>query len=129
MEEFQPTRPVRGATWKASVILLSNGVFQPTRPVRGATGDQVPHPRRRGISTHAPREGRDVLHPRRQLDGLVISTHAPREGRDAVQGGVQLPGRVISTHAPREGRDSLEELRDMMEDEFQPTRPVRGATL
>ena len=39
---FQPTRPLRGATY-GSVAFYTNCIFQPTRPLRGATG--VPDPR------------------------------------------------------------------------------------
>ena len=34
---FQPTRPVRGATFRAMPGLKDLDKFQPTRPVRGAT--------------------------------------------------------------------------------------------
>ena len=34
---FQPTRPLRGATWNSAAMLLPGMEFQPTRPLRGAT--------------------------------------------------------------------------------------------
>ena len=57
--------------------------FQPTRPLRGATdGTRHTVHSRRDISTHAPLAGRDY-----RLDGVEIacdiSTHAPLAGRDA----------------------------------------------
>ena len=79
---FQPTRPVRGATSAsmaqrrtapsfnprapcgARQTMTINGEewikFQPTRPVRGATAQGGRKGRAQGVSTHAPRAGRDV---------------------------------------------------------------------
>ena len=57
---FQPTLPVRGATWGLLQLYQVVDEFQPTLPVRGATGDG--RGRRGGgeISTHAPRAGSDA---------------------------------------------------------------------
>ncbi len=146
-------------------------MFQPTLPVRGATyGTEDPQPPT-AVSTHAPREGSDA-HERRQGLHIFVSTHAPREGSDLrrpmrsfrsssfqptlpVRGATDdeadgsalvpfqptLPVRgatadatfganwsPVSTHAPREGSDSI--IRSCTEHSyvFQPTLPVRGAT-
>ena len=78
------------------------------------------------ISTHTPREGRDLRfatthivvdyfnsHAPRGARPYtislvpcveIISTHTPREGRDAADKGTE-PKAEISTHTPREGRD------------------------
>ena len=58
----------------------------------------------------------------------TISTHAPLAGRDGDPRGSRLQARWISTHAPLAGRDchSRKTAREMHE--FQPTRPLRGAT-
>ena len=64
-----------------------------------------------------------------RLDKLfVISIHAPREGRDGggASGGCAIF--AISIHAPREGRDRYSERYLPLGDEFQSTRPARGAT-
>ena len=79
-----------------------------------------------GISTHAPLAGRDTV--RRINDRKIeISTHAPLAGRDLAGFLRSLPV-IISTHAPLAGRD--ERSADTMTNlaEFQPTRPLRGAT-
>ena len=102
------------------------------------------------ISTHAPLAGRDSIGMVSCPDG-GISTHAPLAGRDIASDGIDLKSRLISTHAPLAGRDRLEcstpissmnfnprapcgarllwigsEIRFLS---FQPTRPLRGATL
>ena len=101
------------------------------------------------ISTHAPLAGRDGLEVG-QLALRQISTHAPLAGRDC-QPGKTIAQKGISTHAPLAGRDVTdrqvsnipndfnprapcgarphrvpEDLR--LHQEFQPTRPLRGAT-
>ena len=58
MEEFQSTRPVRGAT-SFFRLYLKLEVFQSTRPVRGATKAPQIVPMDKIISIHAPRAGRD----------------------------------------------------------------------
>ena len=82
------------------------GAFQSTRPLRGATSD---HPWRttcgRGyFNPRAPCGARPGDHLRPQ-DGEPISTHAPLAGRDTRF--LRNSDRII---------------------EFQPTRPLRGAT-
>ena len=96
---------MRGATLERARDLLESTVFQPTRPVRGAT---------------------DCI----RIDLLTynISTHAPRAGRDRAAA-IKAETRDISTHAPRAGRDRNITPRYQHMFEFQPTRPVRGATL
>ncbi len=128
---FQPTRPVRGATYHAPGGKGKWSVFQPTRPVRGATSASQWPLSPPLISTHAPRAGRDrfPFHCHRLNR---ISTHAPRAGRDVkvqretIQSDDFNPrapcgarrarerhgrgGCRISTHAPRAGRDAFVEL-------------------
>ena len=79
--------------------------FQPTRPLRGATG------------------GIDNM--KRQLQ---ISTHAPLAGRDGVQSAmVYMEVEDFNPRAPCGARLSFNQLPLQLE-EFQPTRPLRGAT-
>ena len=78
------------------------------------------------ISIHAPRMGRDFLHPPPCIFA-EISIHAPRMGRDGHQRLCTLP-RGISIHAPRMGRDSGALRRPRAGCVFQSTRPVWGAT-
>ena len=80
------------------------------------------------VSIHAPRAGRDharsEIGPHRQC----VSIHAPRAGRDPGQvapGGVML---IVSIHAPRAGRDPWPTGLQLHWNQFQSTRPARGAT-
>ena len=146
---FQPTLPVRGATWDYFVTITvspisthapragSDGVydrfvtwgakFQPTLPVRGAT-----------ISAFVP-----GLHPQFQptlpvrgatavvsevVTAAIISTHAPRAGSDLWCLQTVPPVLLISTHAPRAGSDKIRSKDREISKLFQPTLPVRGAT-
>ena len=56
-----------------------------------------------------------------------ISIHAPREGCDTVED-VFAKSIGISIHAPREGCDGNGSAERVMEQVFQSTHPVRGAT-
>ena len=124
---FQPTRPLRGATTACSLILGSfydfnprapcgarpvilplvefSKIFQPTRPLRGATQWAVAAPRPAFISTHAPLAGRDAGRPVSWAAPFYFNPRAPCGAR-------------LSTSGKRNRRPR-----------FQPTRPLRGATL
>ena len=80
--------------------------FQPTRPLRGATQTDAWFGYNIQISTHAPLAGRDRKVYERPPLVLSISTHAPLAGRDI----------AIMLMCVRYTR-------------FQPTRPLRGATV
>ena len=56
--------------------------FQPTRPLRGATNEEIAALSKRIISTHAPLAGRDEKPRKCDLHPTMISTHAPLAGRD-----------------------------------------------
>ena len=127
--EFQPTRPLRGATNQgrgnfshhrhfnprapcgARLIMTEIfnwvKVFQPTRPLRGAASFRSSGRPARQISTHAPLAGRDEIRTESNQLAYWISTHAPLAGRDdghVVRNEFALH---ISTHAPLAGRDFL----------------------
>ena len=125
-EMFQPTRPVRGATPARMQGRIRSGGFQPTRPVRGATQSTLPsntatrrfNPRapcgarrvrgfdecgRCGVSTHAPRAGRDGAAIGALGVLMSFNPRAPCGARRGVDGPFLLL--FVSTHAPRAGRD------------------------
>ena len=148
LRDFNPRAPCGARRCNCSICCCIS-LFQPTRPVRGATYPLWLKSYASAISTHAPRAGRDYLEPQlcrihhhfnprapcgarpvsadderneikfqptrpvrgATLTGIadenadMISTHAPRAGRDQV--GMPDDGSVIniSTHAPRAGRD------------------------
>ena len=82
--------------------------------------------KRISISTHAPLAGRDFLHFDTTFHE-IISTHAPLAGRDVKSVLVAGSG-FISTHAPLAGRDKKAAEQKQSRYQFQPTRPLRGAT-
>ncbi len=103
-EEFQSTRPVRGATyddWRAVYV----DKFQSTRPVRGATNGGI---------TAQP-----------QID---VSIHAPRTGRDQRRDHSTAADRCFNPRAPYGARPVKDEAFAALKP-FQSTRPVRGATV
>ena len=126
LQAFQPTRPLRGATFCFSShtrrISISTHAplagrdpvpaanifdkikFQPTRPLRGATAARAPQGESIEISTHAPLAGRDQVFAFSMPFGWEISTHAPLAGRDWVKC-ITSDCVEISTHAPLAGRD------------------------
>ena len=75
--EFQPTRPLRGATFGAVLHLAWHIIFQPTRPLRGATCDIQPCSGGHPISTHAPLAGRDCRISNRIRQRINFNPRAP----------------------------------------------------
>ena len=103
------------------------GAFQPTRPLRGATAylQLAPLPNR--ISTHAPLAGRDIM----DWFGdtfFIISTHAPLAGRDCDLARTSIQSLDFNPRAPCGARLMMSMClsRTTL---FQPTRPLRGATV
>ena len=116
--------------------------------MRGATDAQTFDGKGPAISIHAPRAGRDTQRMAEAMQEL-ISIHAPRAGRDHCKGS-RRKRQSISIHAPRAGRDPCRPgLRASgpyfnprapcgarlgrrplagIQQRFQSTRPVRGAT-
>ena len=168
---FNPRAPC-GARLAEKFKCLGSNEFQSTRPVRGAT-IRLPQPSIHTlISIHAPRAGRDqILSLTAQADshfnprapcgarphsggisgstGIFQSTRpvrgattravatlnefdlfqSTRPVRGAtIENGLHMVQGIISIHAPRAGRDSLCFLSSSHKHLFQSTRPVRGAT-
>ena len=146
---FNPRAPC-GARQEWAVQGHHPQTFQPTRPLRGATPQDHGHAGDQLISTHAPLAGRDCLalwsccwyrvistHAplagrddglAQVLHNVVISTHAPLAGRDMIRG-FPPDNYIISTHAPLAGRDRKKFRAWIVFVPFQPTRPLRGATI
>ena len=104
-------------------------IFQPTRPLRGATCRLTPYRSCIAmISTHAPLAGRDnVL----ELVGALCGYFNPRAPCGARPQRSNMPNEAlqISTHAPLAGRDRKRRRDNFPDTKFQPTRPLRGATI
>ena len=96
--------PLAGSDFVAMSRPLTTSPFQPTLPLRGATWCGASYGYAGQVSTHAPLTGSDVLEVPGQ-QGLGVSTHAPLAGSDR-QGtaGVESPT-TVSTHAPLAGSD------------------------
>ena len=118
--------PRAGRDAQAAVASMATDQFQSTRPVRGATRHRDRRQGRRPVSIHAPRAGRDMDGLHRRV-GQGVSIHAPRAGRDHRHGLRRRQDRV-SIHAPRAGRDGGSGANAAHMSKFQSTRPVRGAT-
>ena len=119
--------------------------------MRGATAGHIGAADKIGISTHAPLAGRDQETVEGDVKEIKISTHAPLAGRDPRSRDKLIGQPRISTHAPLAGRDiapylvvaKIEHfnprapcgarlsttLPSRKPTLFQPTRPLRGATL
>ena len=126
-EQFQSTRPMRGATGIRLYYQSVRHNFNPRAPCgarRDANGIKYLHG---VISIHAPHAGRDflrgglaahvaVFQSTRPMRGATpcgvklfiitaISIHAPHAGRDQPKTAQNCPKHRISIHAPHAGRD------------------------
>ena len=103
---FQPTRPLRGATARTAQSMRQVTAFQPTRPLRGATRSQFVY----------------------SFTNRYFNPRAPCGARPQSWCYVEAM-KDISTHAPLAGRDDPAKSRFLRIVKFQPTRPLRGATM
>ncbi len=119
--------PLAGRDPCRSAASPSGCPFQPTRPLRGATACARSDTEHITISTHAPLAGRDddllLL-----LDRVDISTHAPLAGRDRKKKKERKEQKQFQPTRPLRGATYLP-VGASITYEFQPTRPLRGATL
>ena len=124
---FQSTRPVRGATRTRDAACTSAQPFQSTRPVRGATSDDTEPPAPPVFQSTRPVRGATSCAGSSAQWPTSFNPRAPCGARLA--GADRLREHLpVSIHAPRAGRDVLAAVRSAVEDLFQSTRPVRGAT-
>ena len=149
---FQPTRPLRGATGVRRVCIRTTLIsthaplagrdqetifdlkmenqFQPTRPLRGATSPEDLQDAITNISTHAPLAGRDCwLCSPWSLGWRYFNPRAPCGARPVYDPSPLFWSYYISTHAPLAGRDGSAMVACHSLKVFQPTRPLRGATM
>ena len=100
---FQPTRPLRGATYQDQCVLTLNQ-FQPTRPLRGATLSSS-----RcfwSLVYFNPRAPCGARHSRHRCFVITTSFQPTRPLRGATRQQTEKHSRdFISTHAPLAGRD------------------------
>ena len=124
---FNPRSPCGERPSGARRLTRSPG-FQPTLPLRGATWASWLSFATCAVSTHAPLAGSDGAARGGGPSSTSVSTHAPLAGSDRSAQVVALGVPQVSTHAPLAGSD--EDICCEMCDEsvFQPTLPLRGAT-
>ena len=125
-EVFQPTRPLRGATEPKAAPPRQNK-FQPTRPLRGATVAVVPRVKRALISTHAPLAGRDPRGGPWQTPSHHFNPRAPCGARH-MHHVLLIDALVFQPTRPLRGATVFGAVVLRMLIKFQPTRPLRGAT-
>ena len=146
---FQSTRPLRGATSDHPWRNLWAWVFQPTRPLRGATRTPIKLRDCFLISTHAPLAGRDRSSIKVTINKRDFNPRAPCGARPrhiqrfarafyfnprAPCGARRLPRRLTASSAtfqptrPLRGATVQKSNQNAVEPQFQPTRPLRGAT-
>ena len=147
---FQPTRPLRGATLCAGQRRCIFVYFNPRAPCGARPGMIHGAPVSSSISTHAPLAGRDIEALQGAVTWLDFNPRAPCGARPGMIHGAPVSS-SISTHAPLAGRD-IEALQGAVTwldfnprapcgarqlfspiplflSIFQPTRPLRGATI
>ena len=119
--------PLAGRDRMAAGRLLNVADFNPRAPCGARHGR---FRRKRGacdISTHAPLAGRDRC-IRRDAGGGKISTHAPLAGRDWDLYAEEHADFYFNPRAPCGARQIIL-CRPSLLKVFQPTRPLRGATI
>ena len=128
VEEFQSTRPIRGATSSGSAMRRGRSInFNPRAPYGARLGGCALGVYHGCISIHAPHTGRDAA-KMQKINRDIISIHAPHTGRDKLSvRRIQLDA-DISIHAPHTGRDYPASVCSRVHGGFQSTRPIRGAT-
>ena len=126
MTRFQPTLPVRGATLRAPRRSCCRHYFNPRSPCGERLALQLPVPLQE-ISTHAPRAGSDPDRPPGPDRG-AISTHAPRAGSDRSACDRRRWRDDFNPRSPC-GERRITAAEYSSRKKFQPTLPVRGATL
>ncbi len=126
---FQPTRPLRGATSSTGQRKSCSTYFNPRAPC-GARHARDPVSLARGkISTHAPLAGRDGRNKCNLIKlNINFNPRAPCGARLCKL--LPLPGVPLyfNPRAPCGARPPV--IRSVLRvEKFQPTRPLRGATL
>ena len=150
--QFQPTRPIRGATCGRPGGGSSTSYFNPRAPYGARQKSGVDIEVSVNFNPRAPYGARPGLPPHVALDD-TISTHAPHTGRDCTvspdtknlthfnprapygarrhvaQGPGQLAQVDFNPRAPYGARPDDAEDAEAWAVGFQPTRPIRGATI
>ena len=125
-QQFQSTRPMRGATGTSAPWLRVEASFQSTRPMRGATKLTCPSNDKLAISIHAPHAGRDLDSKPPCWDFWDFNPRAPCGARRQNQQ-KRTNHQNFNPRAPCGARRHAPPMGHKGET-FQSTRPMRGAT-
>ena len=120
--------PHTGRDLKEEVYARNQNHFNPRAPYGARPSCDRQAGRCRLISIHAPHTGRDPCVVPLAGDSKAISIHAPHTGRDPLVISARSWDDTISIHAPHTGRDLGSTSYKALSEEFQSTRPIRGAT-
>ena len=102
--------------------------FQPTRPLRGATGTITINKKLNYISTHAPLAGRDQIVIHSVVSSFLFQPTRPLRGATSGAGDAKHRTSYFNPRAPCGARLATCLLAPFVSI-FQPTRPLRGATV
>mgnify|MGYP001685495317 CR=1 FL=1 len=116
---------MRGATYDPYVMIYDKP-FQSTRPMRGATQRGTLRRCHARVSIHAPHAGRDCS-PQPSSTASVVSIHAPHAGRDLRHFPTPQGSDQFQSTRPMRGA-TLNWSLELYQQAFQSTRPMRGAT-
>ena len=126
VNQFQSTRPLRGATvfvgaWVTAILISIHA------PLAGRDGFYRPLVLFNVISIHAPLAGRDFGRFLPLTGRWDFNPRAPCGARRRVDAGHQLPPQDFNPRAPCGARQKVV-MRPISACRFQSTRPLRGAT-
>ena len=126
--KFQPTRPLRGATESVPALATSDFLISTHAPLAGRDrGKGCTLLDSENFNPRAPCGARLQLKPQ-LFDFLDFNPRAPCGARRFSNDGFTIKI-CISTHAPLAGRDRRDLIFCIIPFAFQPTRPLRGATV
>ena len=125
-DEFQSTRPVRGATGSASHRKCRHKCFNPRAPYGARLAAVRADVRTRGVSIHAPRTGRDATDRAKPPDNPCFNPRAPYGARPVISCQWSVARKFQSTRPVRGATICTRGFALLKR--FQSTRPVRGAT-
>ena len=124
---FNPRAPC-GARLPPALVGCLADLFQSTRPVWGATSSAMPSTRTMMISIHAPRVGRDKRNDKQRHHCKNFNPRAPCGARRRLRAVHAGPHTHFNPRAPCGARPKIVAFYGL-NDEFQSTRPVWGATI
>ena len=128
-KQFQSTRPVWGATYPPEGAASAEKNFNPRAPCGARRRDRPDDDRRRMISIHAPRVGRDSMDIIRGGTNNDFNPRAPCGARPKRLSGFSTNHLLFQSTRPVWGATGTSCTVTGRTAKFQSTRPVWGATM